>query len=238
MDKRWLGIAAVVVAVGCGGSSKKSSTTTSGASIHCTYAAQGMCMGLSAPAITSAQRTSLQNECTADGGAFADGACSATNAVPGTCTVTSASVMPTTSVPGMSLTATFYTPTFNATSAASACGAFGTWSAGGGGGGGGGGNTLSCTWAGDGCNQLAGSLTAAEIAQVQATCTGSGGTYAAGACSTTGAVSGSCFYTDGDVIVPGEIATAFSLRAYYYSASWTLAQAQADCAAPPAGVWQ
>lgn len=237
MGNRWLAVAALALATACGGSSSKSNTG-GGTALQCSYPAQSMCFTVRAPAYTAAQTTALQGECTADGGTYGTGACATTNAVAGACTVTNPANLPTTQVTGMTVVGTFYSPTFTPAIAAATCATMGTWSGSGGGGGGGGAATVSCTWAGDGCQTVSGTITAAELTALQGACTGSGGTYAASACSTAGAVAGSCYYANGAVVLPVAVAGATTVRAYYYTASWNLTTAQADCAAPPAGVWQ
>lgn len=229
MRNRWIGAAAMVIAAGCGGGgSGGTNNNTGGATaLQCNYPAQSMCLTVRAPAFTAAQTTALQNECTTDGGTYGTGACPTTNAVAGTCTVTNPANLPATTVTGMVVTASFYTPTFNATTAAAACGAMGTWA--GGGGGGGGGTVVSCNFGNVICAQNNGPFDAAMISAVQASCTQNSGTFAQAACSSAGAL-GSCYYA------PDQ--SGFSERIYYYSSFGTLAEAQADCATPPAGVWQ
>jgi hypothetical protein len=237
MQKRWLGLTSLAFIVACGGGSSKSNSTA-GAAVHCSYAA-GYCLTVTAPAITTAQQTGLQSECTTDGGTYGSGACTAANAVTGTCTLPASMV--TTPVTGVAVSATFYAPPFNATTASAQCGQLtGTWSAGGGGGGGGGGGTstvMSCSYSYAGlgtalCEQENSTtpFTQAEVDSFRGFCTGQSGvtaTSALTACSTSGAL-GACAY-------PAQ--SGYSTRIVYYSvAGQTLADAQAQCTSP--GVWQ
>lgn len=236
--KRTLAAVGLAVALGCGSSSKGGSSTQGSASVQCTYGSgpsSGVCLTLTAPSISADQKTGLQNECTTDGGTYAEGPCSTANAVPGTCTATDPSAMTSVAVSGMSIKGTYATAHFDATSAAAHCSSWGTWQASGGGGGG---TTVSCTWAGEACQQLTGTISSSEQTQLQSSCTGAAGTYAASACSTAGTVPGSCYYANGNDISPITLAGATTARTYYDAAAFSSTTAQADCAAPPAGAWQ
>lgn len=95
---------------------------------------------------------------------------------------------------------------------------------------------LSCTFANDYCDALTAQLTSAEFAGLQTSCANAGGT-AGTACSTVGALSGHCQY---DTAATGQMGFAYpgaTITEYYYSANWTLLDAQAYCDSPPAGVW-
>jgi hypothetical protein len=82
-------------------------------------------------------------------------------------------------------------------------------------------------------------MDSAQISKFQADCGTYLGTYAAGACDRTGAVSGYCLFAGAaftayySYTIPGAIG-----REYYYTAgAWTAATAQSFCQLPPAGVW-
>jgi hypothetical protein len=234
----------VLLLVGCGSSSKGSSSSSSSVSVHCDYTTTGLCFTVSAPAITPTQKAALQADCAggAPAGTFGEGACSTANTVAGVCTAHDPTQLSPAAVAGMSITGVYATAHFDATTAAANCA---TWAGGGTWSGGGSGNvTVSCTWAGDECVQIDGAVTGAESTQMQAGCTGgtTPGTWAAAACGTAGALTGSCYYANANTyltpIVGVTLAGSATLRAYYYSAAWTLTEAQGDCAAAPAGVWQ
>lgn len=79
------------------------------------------------------------------------------------------------------------------------------------------------------CSQLIGAFAPADLTTIQGMCTGSGGTYGVGTCSTAATVAGYCYYADVSpwLGVPG------SMNDYYYTASWSSSAALADCG----GVW-
>jgi hypothetical protein len=105
-------------------------------------------------------------------------------------------------------------------------------------GGGATGITVRCLFAGDTCSELTAPLTSGQRSQLASDCGTAGGAYAVGTCPTDGAVPGHCAYT-------GTAFTAYtglnlpggSLREYFYTAAWTPIDAEAWCAAPPAGTW-
>lgn len=228
MGNRWLGSMAVVIATAC--SSSSSSNSGGGNVIHCTYAAQGECFTVTAPSFTTGQRTALQNECTGDGGAFGAGACATTSAVAGTCTVTDPSSLVTTQVAGLSMTANFYTPSFDATSAAAACASFGTWSGGGGGGGGGNITTARCNMPSNGfCATLtAPAITPAQQTALQAECTADGGTWGTTACSTANTVTGTCTVT-GASYLPTTQVSGLVMTLRFYTPTFDATTAANQC---------
>lgn len=96
--------------------------------------------------------------------------------------------------------------------------------------------TLSCTFPAEGCQAVTAVLTDAQQSSLQTSCGTSGGTFFAGACSTTNMVAGHCHYT-GMTISAGGASIVGVMDEYYDTATWTLLSAQGYCAAPPAGTW-
>jgi hypothetical protein len=120
MRRGMVGLAAVVMAVVAAGCSSNSTYT-------CNFTASvGICYQWStSESLTSAEVDALQQACTGSGlggATFTNGgSCPSTNRV-GTCSFSASNV---------SYSWAYYTPTFNATDAQTACaGAGGTWSAG------------------------------------------------------------------------------------------------------------
>ncbi|ABS27792.1 hypothetical protein [Anaeromyxobacter sp. Fw109-5] len=153
--------------------------------------------------------------CGAEGGAFLPSGCPSASRVGGC----------TTPEQGQPMMTSFYSPDYSAADGAAVCAAmYGTWtSAGGGGGGGGGTVTVHCRWPDDQCWEVTGPLTATDLAEMESACGSMQGIYAATACSTANTVAGLCFYADAGWPESYE-------EDYYYTASWTLTTAQADCA--------
>lgn len=98
--------------------------------------------------------------------------------------------------------------------------------------------TVSCTFAGDVCNEITAVMTDAKQASVQTACTGGSGTFTVGLCDTAGTVAGHCAYTAAAVAAYIGISLPGStMNEYYYTASWTSPEAQGFCTTPPAGTW-
>lgn len=98
--------------------------------------------------------------------------------------------------------------------------------------------TVTCTFAGDTCNQITAVMTDDKQASVQTACTGASGTFTVGVCDTTGTVAGHCVYTaSGVAAYTGISLPGSTMIEYYYSASWTSLSAQDFCTTPPAGTW-
>lgn len=192
---------AATVVTACSGGSKSKPAVVAG----CDYG-DGLCT--SGAGMTAAT-------CEAGGGTFVASGCPSASRV-GTCT---------TSQQGQTVVMSFYSPVYSTADGAEACaGLSGTWTPASGGGTGGGTTTsVRCLWAGDQCWQVTGSLTEADKADIDALCAGMQGTYAAAPCDTASTVAGYCFYADAGW-------SGASEKDYYYTASWTLAAAQADCA--------
>ena len=97
---------------------------------------------------------------------------------------------------------------------------------------------VSCSFAGAyGCDQVSGTITNCERAALGAACAGGGGVFSDAGCSTVGTVPGLCSYADASVMTGVPVAAGAVLNEFYYSAGWSLSEAQSYCAAPPAGVW-
>lgn len=109
---------------------------------------------------------------------------------------------------------------------------------GGGDGGGGPGTsrTVSCTFPSDRCQALTAVLTDAQQGELQAGCGADGGAFFAGPCGTAGMLAGHCHYASLQVGGQGWSTTG-SLDEYYDATTWVALDAQAYCAAPPAGTW-
>jgi hypothetical protein len=198
---RALAVAMAVTALAACSKSKPKPMVVAGCDVGA-----GMCR--SGPGMTPAL-------CDAQLGTFVASGCPSTSRVGG-CTI---------SEQGQPMMTSFYSPDYTAAGGAALCAAmYGTWtSAGGGGGGGDGTVTVHCLWPDDQCWEVTGPLTATDLAEMDTGCGYIGGTYAATACSAANTVPGFCFYTD-----PGS--PEMYEEDYYYTASWTLTDAQADCA--------
>jgi hypothetical protein len=94
--------------------------------------------------------------------------------------------------------------------------------------------TLSCTFPSEGCQAVTAILTDAQQAALQTNCGNGGGSFVAGACSTTGMLTGYCHYT-GMAILGGTVSA--SIDEYYDASTWTAQSAQTYCETPPAGTW-
>jgi len=97
--------------------------------------------------------------------------------------------------------------------------------------------TVSCNYAGDVCDTLVATMTNAQQAALQADCSGSGGTFATAACTTTGMVAGSCRYTGTALANVGYAFPDGVLTEYFATGAWTSTTAQAYCESPPPGLW-
>jgi len=125
MNARTLGMAAVgllafgVAATGCGGSSSSSTTAS------CTLpAGTGVCIEFSTSGLSAAELSAVQSACSSNNLTYSAGACSATNVVPGHCSIPESTIgayLP--SAPITSAEGFFYTPNFSATTAAATCSA-------------------------------------------------------------------------------------------------------------------
>lgn len=95
--------------------------------------------------------------------------------------------------------------------------------------------TLRCLWAGDVCDEIAGTMTPSQRSVIASSCATGGGSFAEGTCSQAGTVAGHCRYDD--TILAGVSVAGGTIDEYYDGAAWTLTDAQAFCAVPPAGTW-
>lgn len=198
---RALVVALAVTALAACSSDKSKPVVVAGCDVG-----SGLCR--SGPGMTAAV-------CGAEGGAFLASGCPSAGRVGGC----------TTSEQGQPTMTSFYSPDYSAAAGAAVCaGMYGTWtSAAGGDGGGDGTVTVHCLWPDDQCWEVTGPLTATDLAEMDSACRSMQGTYAATACSTANTVAGFCFYADAGWPESYE-------EDYYYTASWTPANAQADCA--------
>jgi len=103
-------------------------------------------------------------------------------------------------------------------------------------GGGGPGTSLSCYFPNEDCSLVnkASGFTSADVALLQQQCTQGGGMVGT-SCSTVGAVDGYCFYSDFEAL-SGLPVSGATMNEYYYTASWTEANAQLSCALS-GGTW-
>jgi hypothetical protein len=98
---------------------------------------------------------------------------------------------------------------------------------------GGGGASVHCTWTDATCSQVIGTFTTADLTAIESDCTASGGAYATGGCSPGAAVDGYCYYSDFQAATGVPVAGAAMID-YYYSPTWNVTTAEADCT----GLWQ